>query len=53
MKTYLGERQLPSRINFAKDFNYNNLRKSVRLAAEETYNYMTNKENFELFIDIY
>ena len=49
MKTYLGERQLPSRINFAKDFDYNNLRKSVRLAAEETNNYMKNEENYKLF----
>jgi hypothetical protein len=31
---------LLQRINFAKEFNYKNLRIAVRLAEEETYNYM-------------
>lgn len=46
---YLGTKKLPLRINFARAFDYKNLRAAVGQAEGEMYNYMNSKENFELF----
>ena len=49
MSYYLGKDKLPLRINFARAFDYKNLRAAVGQAEGEMYNYMNSKENFELF----
>jgi len=46
---YLGTKKLPLRINFARIFDYKNLRAAVGKAEGEMYNYMNSKENFDLF----
>ena len=49
MSHYLGTKNLELRINFARNFDYKNLRSAVGKAEGEMYNYMNLKENFKLF----
>ena len=49
MSHYLGKKDLLLRIDFARGFDYKNLRSAVGKAEGEMYNYMNLKENFKLF----
>ena len=49
MSHYLGTKNLELRINFARNFDYKNLRSAVGKAEGEMYKYMNLKENFKLF----
>jgi hypothetical protein len=49
MSHYLGTKNLELRINFARGFDYKNLRSAVEKAEGEMYKYMNLKENFKLF----
>ena len=49
MSHFLGKKELPLRINFARGFDYKNLRSAVGQAEGEMYSYMNLKENFKLF----
>ena len=49
MSHYLGKKDLLLRIDFARGFDYKNLRSAVGKAEGEMYKYMNLKENFKLF----
>jgi hypothetical protein len=49
MSHYLGNPNLKLRIDYARHFNYQNLRAAVGKAEGEMHNYMNLEENFKLF----